>query len=87
MYAIRSYYALAARLGNRFGRRVRLDRERCNACGKCREVCPVWAIELDGAPSIDQLSCIPCGACDRVCPEGAIRYGRAQPPEDKERHQ
>jgi polyferredoxin len=70
--------ALAARFGRRFGRRVRVSAERCNACGDCVGVCPTWAINMKSKVEIDQLSCIPCGECDRVCQEGAIRYGKQE---------
>ncbi|ALC18093.1 FeS-binding protein [Desulfuromonas soudanensis] len=69
--------ALAAKLGSRFGRRMRLDAERCTRCGLCLEVCPTWAIGLEKQPCIDQLSCLPCGECEKVCPENAIAYKKA----------
>ncbi len=63
--------------GRRFGRRFRLDSQRCNGCGECIEVCPTSALRIDGEHKhIDQLSCLPCGECQKVCPEQALRYGR-----------
>jgi polyferredoxin len=70
--------ALAARYGQRFGRRVRVSVEHCKACSTCREVCPTWAVTVDSSARIDQLSCIPCGKCEKACPEGAIHYGKAE---------
>ena len=67
--------ALSNRLGEKFGRRVRVDGERCNGCGRCKDVCPVWAIDVDKKAGIDHLSCIPCGICAEACPEHAIGYG------------
>ncbi len=67
--------ALSSRFGERFGRRVRVDEECCSGCGRCRDECPVWAIDVDKKAGIDQLSCIPCGMCAKVCPEHAIGYG------------
>jgi ferredoxin len=68
--------ALANRLGMRFGRRVRIDPARCDACGACAKVCPTWAIEEKGTMRIDPLACLPCRACESVCPTEAIDYAR-----------
>lgn len=38
--------ALASRLGERFGKRVRIDAARCSDCGECAAICPTWAIEV-----------------------------------------
>ncbi len=70
--------ALVNRLGDRLGRRVRIDRTRCTDCGSCEASCPTWAISpRNGETTIDQLSCIPCRRCVDACPEGAIGYGRS----------
>ena len=61
---------LANRLGMRFGRRVRVDPARCDACGACARVCPTWAIEEGGTARIDPLACLPCRECEAVCPKG-----------------
>jgi ferredoxin len=51
-----------------------IDRSSCNGCGRCLQVCPVDAIELneDGKAVIDQTICIQDGLCVRVCPQNAI---------------
>lgn len=68
--------ALSNRLGERFGRRIRLIEGRCNGCGQCRDVCPTWAIDVSrDVVRIDPLSCIPCGSCMKACPRQAIAYG------------
>lgn len=69
--------ALVSRIGGRFGKRMRVDKDRCTGCGECHGVCPTWAIEMKGKAAIDQLSCMPCRECEKACPEGAICYGKA----------
>jgi MinD superfamily P-loop ATPase len=51
-----------------------VDRDLCQVCGACAEVCPPHAISLsDRAVEIDYGACIRCYCCQEVCPEGAIR--------------
>lgn len=67
--------ALSNKLGEKFGRRIRLVEDRCNGCGKCKDACPTWAIDVgETAVRIDPLSCIPCGLCMKACPHNAIAY-------------
>jgi formate hydrogenlyase subunit 6/NADH:ubiquinone oxidoreductase subunit I len=68
--------ALSNRIGVRFGRRMHIDHSSCTNCGECARVCPTWAIETKGSPTINQLSCIPCRLCQESCPTEAIYYGR-----------
>ncbi len=51
-----------------------IDKNRCNGCGICLEVCPqnVLKIENKKAVIIDKDSCIECGACKMNCPLEAI---------------
>lgn len=68
--------------------RVRIDRDACNGCLKCKTACPTFSVvtvdneEGDAladpsstapAPIIDR-SCTHCGECMSVCPQGAIDY-------------
>ncbi len=71
--------ALASKLGDRFGRRVRIDPARCTDCGACARVCPTWAIDPTRKAEVDQLSCIPCRECERVCTAEAISLARRAP--------
>jgi Pyruvate/2-oxoacid:ferredoxin oxidoreductase delta subunit len=55
--------------------------ERCRACGRCADVCPVDAITIskDAAPphaAIDQEQCLGCGICTRVCAYDALKLAR-----------
>lgn len=71
--------AVSSRLGQNTGRRIRVSAAGCKGCGSCREVCPLWAVEMkDGKARIDQISCIPCRICEKTCPNGAIGYGRLE---------
>ncbi|MEI6766814.1 MAG: mercury methylation ferredoxin HgcB [Bacteroidota bacterium] len=53
---------------------LELDRQKCNACRMCIQVCPheVFAIHDKKAFIQHKDSCMECGACARNCPEGAI---------------
>ncbi len=67
--------ALSNRIGLKFGRRVRVEKSKCNGCMACAAVCPTWALEeSEGKAHVDQLSCIPCRVCENVCPKEAIAY-------------
>ncbi len=68
------------------------DRERCNGCGRCVDICPVQVIRMEGDfPVIDQEWCIGCGVCAVPCPSSAVKLVRktqAIPPKDfKELHE
>ncbi len=71
---------LSNRLGQVFGKRVRIIGSKCTSCGACSRVCPTWAINAgaDGAMKIDQFSCMPCRECEKACPQEAIRYGKSE---------
>lgn len=54
-------------------RQVMFHRDRCVACGRCLEVCPVDAIGTDPPYRFvtDHERCIACGACVDACFTGA----------------
>ena len=74
---------------------MKVDAEKCRACGKCVKACPVNAIttatttekaDTEKQPVIcDQEVCIGCGVCSRACAFDAItmlpREKRVVPPE------
>jgi ferredoxin-type protein NapH len=69
--------AISNRIGARFGRRIRIDSDKCTNCGECSKVCPTWAIDTQGGTTINQLSCMPCRLCQGACATEAIYYGKS----------
>ena len=55
---------------------VKIDEEKCTACGLCQKVCPAEAITtLDNKKrQITTNSCLTCFKCQEVCPSDAIAY-------------
>lgn len=49
-----------------------INEDTCIECGTCEERCPVDAISLDGAASVDGDKCIGCSVCHPTCPSGSI---------------
>ena len=56
--------------------RPRVVREKCIACGACRDACPVHAITIKSNSKryahIDDRNCIRCYCCHEMCPQDAI---------------
>lgn len=51
------------------GKTAVINRDKCNGCGKCMEVCRFDAIKEF---VVDPISCEGCGVCFHICPKGAI---------------
>lgn len=57
--------------------RIKIDKERCKACGICIRECPKKAITLSGelnqkgykTVTVDDSECIRCGICYYMCPD------------------
>lgn len=73
-----------------------VNTEQCKGCGKCSQVCPVSAIDIEkhsnvggnhvqNTARLDETLCLGCGVCATVCKSGAItmkpRPQRVLPPE------
>ncbi len=55
-----------------------VEPEKCENCGKCRQWCPVDAIdEREGVSCIRPQDCIGCGECIAVCRYGAVKFDYA----------
>ena len=52
----------------------KIDKTKCNYCGRCKEVCEYNAIAVlkDSVLVFSEL-CHGCGACSYLCPQGAIK--------------
>jgi len=53
-----------------------VDREKCNGCGNCADVCPgeVYEIQTDKSNPIHPEDCIECWACVNQCQTESIRF-------------
>ncbi len=50
-----------------------IDREKCNLCGKCVDLCQFDALSIkDGNVTVNNYFCEGCGACAAICPQKAI---------------
>lgn len=54
--------------------RIRIDRDRCDGCGKCVTICSeeVLAMRNGKAQLMDEDYCDGSGECLPVCPTGAL---------------
>ena len=51
---------------------VKIDKDKCDACGSCAEACPVDAITVKDKAVVNEDECIDCGTCVDECPNDAI---------------
>jgi ferredoxin len=51
---------------------VRIDADKCTACGRCVRDCPAAAISIDGKAVRKASACIHCYRCAAVCPVKAV---------------
>lgn len=52
---------------------AKVNKDLCNACGNCTEVCPSNAIEIKEVAEVNEDECTDCGACVDECPSEAIK--------------
>lgn len=60
-----------------------VNKDKCDGCGECVEVCPVGAIQIQKGKAIVSDNCIDCSICVRSCPNGAISIMSKRPAYDK----
>lgn len=56
---------------------IRIDSQKCNSCGKCREVCPGSLLYKDSSGKTamrDPRACWGCTSCVKECKPNAIQY-------------
>jgi len=53
---------------------IKIDKEKCDGCGNCIEVCPFGVLEIEnGKVVVKHLEkCQKCEACKFACPNNAI---------------
>ncbi|NVM21177.1 MAG: 4Fe-4S binding protein [Desulfobacterales bacterium] len=51
-----------------------VDKDKCNGCGECVEVCPSEVLELEDekCEPVNAEECLGCESCIEVCETGAI---------------
>ena len=50
-------------------------KDKCIACGVCRNACPVRVISINNSfAQIDKKNCIRCYCCHEMCPHDAIEF-------------
>ncbi len=55
---------------------LKIDKEKCNACGLCEISCPFGAIAVENELAQANELCTLCGACVNVCPQAALAIER-----------
>jgi NAD-dependent dihydropyrimidine dehydrogenase PreA subunit len=50
------------------------DKDCCEGCGECVEICPVgvWELVEGKAEAVNEEECIGCESCVEVCPNDCI---------------
>jgi len=53
---------------------VKVDKDKCDGCGTCADVCPVEVFEIVEEKSTvkNPDECLVCRACEVQCPNAAI---------------
>lgn len=60
-------------IGSRSVIHLEIDRDACDVCGICEEVCPAECVKVLDR-TIDNSRCVRCFECGAACPREAIHY-------------
>jgi len=77
-----SVLSLWSHITGSFGKRPRIDADKCVKCGVCVDHCPVEGRAVvfkngrDNPPKYDYTKCIRCYCCQEICPAHAIYTGK-----------
>jgi len=71
---LRTRFAFGGEIFNASG--VRIDPEKCIACGECYEACSFKAVDEGDVYRIRGERCDECGDCLQVCPQDAIELSK-----------
>jgi len=54
---------------------IKIDNDKCDGCGTCKDICPVNVFEIvDNKSKVINLNeCLVCRACEVQCPNAAIQ--------------
>ena len=74
------FMVVGSKIGKLFripGIHVKSEKEKCIACRKCNQVCPmsINVVELVNEKKDFGSECIQCGSCVDNCPKSALSYG------------
>ncbi len=59
---------------------ARVDTNKCEGCGLCRDICPFGAVSFQDTARIDPERCTGCGRCVGACPRNAVHLELRQRP-------
>jgi len=59
---------------------VKINKEKCDGCGNCVEVCPFGVLEIQNGKAVvkNLKNCKRCGACMHACPNNAIEINKEE---------
>lgn len=55
-----------------------LDKNKCSKCSTCSNICPYFAIKMNGTPEFDTEKCFRCGLCVSKCPLKALSFVKGE---------
>lgn len=59
---------------------IKIDLDKCNACGLCAKICHEYCLQLDNnILTIDYKYCSTCTQCIAVCPQQALTWDNIKP--------